>query len=57
MHVLLAGATGVVGRRIVPLLLARGHRVTGLTRSVERAARLRRRVPARLSSTSSRGRR
>jgi len=37
MHVLLAGATGAVSRRIVPLLLARGHRVTGLTRSVERA--------------------
>jgi nucleoside-diphosphate-sugar epimerase len=41
MHVLLAGATGDVGRRIVPLLLARGHRVTGLTRSVERAEGLR----------------
>jgi nucleoside-diphosphate-sugar epimerase len=41
MHVLLAGATGVVGRRIVPLLLARGHRVTGLTRRPGRAAALR----------------
>jgi uncharacterized protein YbjT (DUF2867 family) len=37
MHVLLAGATGVIGRRIVPLLLADGHRVTGLTRSRHRA--------------------
>ena len=36
MHVLLAGATGAVVRPIVPLLLARGHRVTGLNRSVER---------------------
>jgi nucleoside-diphosphate-sugar epimerase len=37
MHVLLAGATGVIGRRIVPLLLADAHRVTGLTRSRHRA--------------------
>lgn len=41
MHVLLAGATGVVGRRIVPLLVADGHRVTGLTRRPDRAAALR----------------
>ncbi len=41
MHVLLAGATGVVGRRIVPLLVTDGHRVTGLTRSPGRAAALR----------------
>jgi uncharacterized protein YbjT (DUF2867 family) len=56
MHVLRAGATGAVGRRFVPLLLARGHRVTGLTRSVERAKRLRAAGAPRLSSTS-RGRR
>ena len=41
MRVLVAGATGVVGRRIVPLLLRRGDRVTGLTRSAARAAVLR----------------
>jgi nucleoside-diphosphate-sugar epimerase len=41
MHVLVAGATGAVGRRIVPLLLGRGDRVTGLTRSAARAAVLR----------------
>ena len=41
MHVLLAGATGVVGRRLVPLLVTGGHRVTGLTRSPDRAAALR----------------
>lgn len=41
MHVLLAGATGVVGRRIVALLVADGHRVTGLTRSPGRAAAVR----------------
>ncbi len=32
MHVFLAGATGVLGRRIVPDLVEAGHRVTGLTR-------------------------
>jgi nucleoside-diphosphate-sugar epimerase len=42
MHILLAGATGAVGRRIVPLLLERGDRVTGLTRSAARADDLRR---------------
>jgi nucleoside-diphosphate-sugar epimerase len=41
MHVLVAGATGAVGRRIVPLLLGRGDRVTGLTRSAARATVLR----------------
>ena len=56
MHVLLAGATSALVRPIVPLLLARGHRVTGLTRSVERAKRLRAAGAPRLSSTS-RGRR
>ena len=37
MHVFLAGATGVVGRRIVPLLTAAGHTVTALVRDPERA--------------------
>ncbi|WP_163507507.1 NAD-dependent epimerase/dehydratase family protein [Fodinicola acaciae] len=32
MRILLAGATGVVGRRLVPLLVGAGHQVTGLTR-------------------------
>lgn len=41
MHVFLAGATGAVGRRIVPLLVAAGHRVTGTTRRSEKAAGLR----------------
>jgi len=31
-RVFLAGATGVIGRRVVPLLLGRGHSVTGLVR-------------------------
>jgi nucleoside-diphosphate-sugar epimerase len=41
MHVLLAGATGVVGRRVLPGLVGRGHRVTALTRDPFRAAALR----------------
>jgi nucleoside-diphosphate-sugar epimerase len=33
MRVLVAGATGVLGRPLVPLLLERGHVVAGLTRA------------------------
>src|SRR5580693_10315455 len=41
MHVLVAGSTGVLGRRIVPLLVGRGHQVTALTRRSDRAGMLR----------------
>ncbi|MGA2320788.1 MAG: NAD(P)-dependent oxidoreductase [Solirubrobacteraceae bacterium] len=37
MRVFLAGATGVIGRRLVPMLVAEGHEVTGMTRSPEKA--------------------
>jgi nucleoside-diphosphate-sugar epimerase len=40
-RVFVAGASGAVGRRLVPLLLAAGHEVTGTTRSPEAAERLR----------------
>src|SRR5436853_7491188 len=40
MRVFLAGATGAVGGRLVPLLLARGHEVVGTRRSPDKAARL-----------------
>ena len=30
MRILLTGATGVIGRRVIPLLLAEGHAVTAL---------------------------
>jgi nucleoside-diphosphate-sugar epimerase len=40
VRVFLAGATGVIGRQLVPLLLAHGHQVTGTTRSPERAREL-----------------
>ena len=40
-RVFLAGATGVIGRELVPLLVAGGHVVAGLTRSPDKAASLR----------------
>ncbi|MBV9050362.1 MAG: NAD(P)H-binding protein [Solirubrobacterales bacterium] len=33
MRVFLAGASGVIGMRLVPLLVAQGHSVAGMTRS------------------------
>ncbi len=33
LRIFLAGATGTLGRRLVPLLIERGHHVTGTTRS------------------------
>lgn len=41
MRVFIAGATGVIGIRLVPLLLEDGHAVIGMTRSPEKAAELR----------------
>ena len=40
MRIFLAGATGAIGRRLTPLLLAAGHDVTGTTRSVDKAGEL-----------------
>jgi nucleoside-diphosphate-sugar epimerase len=40
MRVFLAGASGAIGRRLVPLLLRAGHEVTGTTRSIETAREL-----------------
>jgi nucleoside-diphosphate-sugar epimerase len=42
MRVFVAGATGAIGRPLVPKLLAAGHEVTGMSRSEDRAAALRR---------------
>ncbi|MGE0029274.1 MAG: NAD-dependent epimerase/dehydratase family protein [Thermoleophilia bacterium] len=39
--VFLAGATGVIGRRLIPLLVAAGHPVTAMTRRADRAEPLR----------------
>ena len=40
MNIFLAGATGVIGSRLVVLLRDAGHNVTGMTRSSERASML-----------------
>jgi nucleoside-diphosphate-sugar epimerase len=40
LKILVAGATGVIGRRLVPLLLDAGHEVAGTTRRPERAESL-----------------
>jgi uncharacterized protein YbjT (DUF2867 family) len=37
MKIFLAGATGAVGRRLVPLLLKAGHHVIGTTRSAAKS--------------------
>jgi nucleoside-diphosphate-sugar epimerase len=41
MHILIAGATGAAGRALIPLLIAKGHTVTGTTRSEHKLAELR----------------
>jgi len=40
VRVFVAGATGVIGRRLVPMLAAEGHEVIGMTRSPEKAGAL-----------------
>lgn len=40
MRVFVTGATGVIGRRAVPLLVAAGHRVTAMGRTPEKRAQL-----------------
>ncbi len=41
MRIFIAGATGVIGIRLAPLLVAGGHVVAGMTRSPEKAGLLR----------------
>ena len=41
MNIFLAGASGAVGRSLIPLLTTNGHTVTGTTRSPEKAEALR----------------
>lgn len=41
MRIFLAGATGVVGKHLVPLLREAGHVVVGTTRSPEKAEQIR----------------
>src|SRR5678815_1900815 len=40
-RVFLAGASGIIGQRLIPLLVRAGHVVTGTTRSAERVDLLR----------------
>jgi len=40
IRIFVAGATGAVGRRLVPLLVKAGHEVVGMTRSPEKVATL-----------------
>ena len=40
MRIFLAGATGAIGRQLVPLLVAAGHDVCGLTRDPAKAVEL-----------------
>jgi nucleoside-diphosphate-sugar epimerase len=40
MKIFVTGATGVVGRRVVPLLVQRGHGVTGVSRSPKKSDEL-----------------
>jgi 2-alkyl-3-oxoalkanoate reductase len=46
MRILIAGATGAIGRKLVPALVEAGHEVTGTSRSAERGEEL-----ARLGAT------
>ena len=41
MRIFVAGATGALGKRLVPLLVANGHEVVGMTRSPEKVESLR----------------
>jgi len=41
MRIFLAGATGAIGRRLVPLLLDAGHHVVGTTRSRDKVEEMR----------------
>jgi nucleoside-diphosphate-sugar epimerase len=41
VRIFLAGATGAIGKRLVPMLLDAGHQVTGMTRSASKVEQLR----------------
>lgn len=41
MNIFFAGATGVIGRQLLPRLIEAGHTVTAITRSPDRVAKLR----------------
>ena len=41
MKVFIAGASGAIGRRLVPALVTKGHEVVGTTRTPAKSERLR----------------
>jgi uncharacterized protein YbjT (DUF2867 family) len=41
MNIFLAGATGIIGRQLLPRLTEAGHTVSAITRSPDRAFQLR----------------
>ena len=53
MKVFLAGATGAIGKRLVPLLLEKGYEVFGTTRPRTKPPTWMRRASRRLCSTCS----
>ena len=53
MKIFLAGATGAVGRRLIPMLVGAGHAVTGIRGTRIRRRRLPRPGPHHLLSTPS----
>jgi nucleoside-diphosphate-sugar epimerase len=57
MKVFVAGATGAIGKQLIPQLVAAGHEVTGMTRSPPRPTRCVRWAPRRPSLTGWTGRR
>src|SRR5260370_208453 len=55
MRILLAGATGVIGRRLAPLLVKAGYETFGTTRSKAKAPELKAARVARLGAEAARG--
>ena len=41
MRIFVAGATGALGKQLLPRLVANGHEVTGMTRSASKADAIR----------------
>ena len=46
MRVFVAGATGAIGRRLIPMLVTAGHDVVGMTRSPDKARECSSSVPS-----------
>ena len=40
MRIFLAGASGIIGERLLPILIADGHRVAGMTRTAGKAGKI-----------------